>query len=162
MEFNMKRNASGYYDETAYKGIMSMAKAGEIYETGTKSVLIIKNHGKHCSALTLLERKNGDNCIEIRADKIYYTDPSMLQYVYTDYLGQSVAVLPSDSFTAVVEEIELALCLDIGRKKALADASRRIRELEAELSRPAETTDDGIYKRLYEDIINKLIDKKVM
>lgn len=160
----MNRNASGYYDETAYKGIQGMAKPGEIYDTGTKHVLIIKNHGKHCSALTLLEEQKGDNCIEIRADRTYYTDPSMLQYVYADYLGRRTALLSGDDFKTVVEEIELALGLDVGREKALADANKRIRELEAKLAEKQEehTDGEGIYKRLYEAIIDKLIDKKVM
>lgn len=162
MEFKMNRNASGYYDETAYKGMMGMAKPGEVWENGSKKVLIIKNHGNHSTSL--LDEKKGDNCIAIMSDKVYYTDPSMLQYTFNDFIARRVSVLSSEGFREVVEDIELALGLDIGRKKAILDANARIRELEERLKEKQEehTGDEGIYKRIYEDIINKLIDKKVM
>lgn len=166
MEFKMNRNASGYYDETAYKAIQGMAKTGEIYECGHKVVLIIKNHGNHCTALTLLEQ-DSDNCTIIDSlNHKFYTDPSRVQYVYTNMLGQCVDVIEAESFKIVLEEIEYALGFYNLHEKELLRLNQRIRELEKQVidleAEKTETGDETIYKRLYEDIIDKLIDKKVL
>lgn len=105
----MTRNASGYYDETAYKGIMGMAKPGEIWEctnaNGTSEYLIIKNHERICSALKLIEF-DLDHTISVFGKQV---DPRAVQYVYNDTLSRRTNVLPEEAFGEICYEIAQAL-----------------------------------------------------
>lgn len=107
--FKMTRNASGYYDETAYKGIMGMAKPGEIWEctnaNGTSEYLIIKNHERISTALKLLEF-NLDHTIAVFGKSV---DPRAVQYIYNDTLSRRTNVLPEEDFIEICNEIAEAL-----------------------------------------------------
>lgn len=174
MEFKMNRNGSGYKDETAYKAFKNMAKAGEIWTFNNfgneKEVLVIKNHGTHCNVLTLLDDRRTKYCIEITSRSLKYTDPRMMQYLFNDNLGQFVKALSDEEFDKVLDEIEDALELNIYREDAkdakdeLDAAKNRIKHLEEELAaaKKLPAPADSIYKRLYDDLIDKLIDKKVL
>ena len=109
--FKMTRNASGYYDETAYKGIMGMAKPGEIWEctnaNGTSEYLIIKNHERISTALKLLEF-NLDHTIAVFGKSV---DPRAVQYIYNDTLSRRTNELPEEDFTEICNEIAEALDL---------------------------------------------------
>lgn len=107
---SMKRNASGYYDETAYKGLMGMAKPGEIWEcvgnSGTVSeYLIIKNHERTCSALKLTDSGN-DKSFSVMGR---YSDARMLQYIYNSTLSRRIDVVPEEDFGEICYEIAQAL-----------------------------------------------------
>lgn len=174
MEFKMDRNGSGYKDETAFKAFKGMAKAGEIWTFNNfgneKEVLVIKNHGGHCNVLSLLDECKTKHCIEINSRAKKYTDPRMMQYLFNDNLGQFVKALTGAEFDTVLDEIEDALGLDIYRadakdaKDELDAAKNRIKHLEEELAaaKKLPAPADSIYKRLYDDLIDKLIDKKVL
>lgn len=109
--FKMTRNASGYYDETAYKGIMGMAKPGEIWEcsngNGVSEYLIIKNHEKTCSALKLTESGN-DKSLCVMGE---YVDVRMLQYIYNHTLSRRISIVPEEDFAEICNEIAEALDL---------------------------------------------------
>lgn len=107
--FKMTRNASGYYDETAYKSIMGVAKPGEIWEcsngNGTSEYLIIKNHERTCSALKLTESGNDKSLCVLGG----YVDVRMLQYIYNHTLSRRTDTLPEEEFAEVCNEIAFAL-----------------------------------------------------
>lgn len=171
-EFKMNRNGSGAYDGTAYKAIMGMPKSGEIWTYGTigKEILIIKNHGTLSNVLTLLDENKSKYCIEVASRSLKYTDPRMLQYAFNEGMGQFVKSLPDEEFDKVLDEIEDALELNIYRQEspeeneALEQAKQKIKDLETQLeaAKNNPTAPDSIYKRLYDDLIDKLIEKKVM
>ena len=108
---NMKRNASGYYDETAYKGVMGMAKPGEIWEctnaNGTSEYLIIKNHERISTALKLLDFTL-DHTIEVGEKSV---DPRAVQYIYNDTLSRRTNIVPEEDFNKICCEIAEALDL---------------------------------------------------
>ena len=93
--FDMKRNGSGYYDETAYRGLNSMAEQGEVWKcttngTDLRDVLIICNHGTFCTVLGLVEDDAPDR-IEIPLEfGVKYTDPRMIRYIYNQNLCRLV------------------------------------------------------------------------
>lgn len=180
MEFKMNRNGSGYYDETATKAFSSMAKSGEIWTAGSggreKEVIIIKNHGKMCNVLSLLDESKGSHCIEIVSRSLKYTDPRMIQYMFNDNLGQFVKALSDEEFDKVLDEVEDALEVDINRhivneegagllkvyEESLEKSNKRIKELEDQIAGTVLAPTNSFYKQLYDELIDKLIDKKVL
>lgn len=110
-DFGLKRNGSGYYDETAYKAFMGMAKAGDIWTAndGREEVLILKNQGTLCNCLTLTDKSMDKQCIEIVSAGTMYTNPSMVKYLFNSRLGTFVQRLPADEFAKVMEAVEDAL-----------------------------------------------------
>lgn len=110
-DYELKRNGSGYYDETAYKAFMGMAKAGDIWTAndGREEVLILKNQGTLCNCLTLTDKSMDKQCIEIVSAGTMYTNPSMVKYLFNSRLGTFVQRLPADEFAKVMEAVEDAL-----------------------------------------------------
>ncbi len=130
-DFGLNRNGSGYYDETAYKAFMGMAKAGDIWTTfdGREEVLILKNQGTLCNCLSLTDKAGDARCIEIsRYDfNVYdggtaYTNPSMVKYLFHSRLGKFVQRIPDAEFERVMEAVEDALGF---RKQAVAVDKRK-------------------------------------
>ena len=107
-DFGLNRNGSGYYDETAYKAIMGMAKAGDIWTTfdGREEVLILKNQGTFCNCLTMTDKSMNKECIEVVSDSTMYTNPGMVKYLFNSRLGTFVQRLPEDEFAKVREAVE--------------------------------------------------------
>jgi hypothetical protein len=110
-DFGLKRNGSGYYDETAYKAFMGMAKAGDIWTAndGKEQVLILKNQGEFCNVLTLIDTYKHSRMMEINSAGTYYTDPAMIKYLFHDRLGVFAQRLPASEFEKVMEAVEEAL-----------------------------------------------------
>lgn len=110
-DYELIRNGSGYYDETAYKAFMGMAKAGDIWTAndGKERVLILKNQGEFCNALTLLDTCKHSQMMEITSAGTHYTDPGMVKYLFHSRLGAFVQRLPADEFKKVREAVEDAL-----------------------------------------------------
>lgn len=115
-DYGLKRNGSGYYDETAYKAFMGMAKAGDIWtaNNGREEVLILKNQGTFCNCLSLTDKREDKQCIEINRwdcgeSVAVYTNPGMVKYLFHSRLGKFVRRIPESEFAAVMEAVEDAL-----------------------------------------------------
>lgn len=158
-DYGLKRNGSGYKDETAYKAFMGMAKSGEVWtaNNGREQVLILKNQGTFCNCLTLTDKSNDNQCIEIiisghprlqepvlatldhckqrsalvgEADLhagTMYTNPGMVKYLFNSWLGTFVQKLPASEFEKVREAVEDAL--SIGRKAVDKDHRKECHDL---------------------------------
>lgn len=107
---DLKRNASGYYDETAYKAITAPPKAGEIWvnKDGTKCWLILKNNGPACSTL-LLGKEEKENSIKVMGRVTMYTNPVMIGYTFTVYITTFVKTIPADKLAEVQKAVGEAL-----------------------------------------------------
>lgn len=122
--YGMNRNGSGYIDSTAFKAIMGMVKAGDIWTAndGREEVLILRNQGSLCNCLMLTDTCRGDQCIEINSAGVMYTNPGMVKYLFNDRLGTFVQRLPDDEFRKVREAVAEALgfgeSATINRKEA--------------------------------------------
>lgn len=102
----LARNGSGYYDETAYKAYMSMAKPGEIW-TGSneEEYLIIQQQSGFANVLRLVDNDHPANiCIAGR-----YTNPAMLHYLSQSRLGRYVGSISRADYTAVIKEMRKRL-----------------------------------------------------
>lgn len=107
---DLKRNASGYKDETCYKGITAPPKAGEIWvsKDGTKHWLILQNHGNVCSTLLLgTEQKEGSIMVMGRVPM--YTTPVMVGYTFTVYVATFVKKIPDEKLEEIRQDVGKAL-----------------------------------------------------
>lgn len=107
--YGMFKNGEGYADPTAYKAIMGMAKAGEIWTYKNGECLIVKNQGTYCNILQLSDIEKHD-CISV-ADK--FANPGMISYAFNVKLGQYVDRLSPAQMGEVRGEIEAALGMNI-------------------------------------------------
>lgn len=125
MNADLKRNASGYYDETCYKGITAPPKPGEIWQNKKgQRVLIINSNAKVASTLLLTTNTETAECpIPVTAgDKVLYTDPIMIGYALVRTLDAFVMKAKPEEFHVAREEIGKALGITNEDKvKALAE-----------------------------------------
>lgn len=128
-DFGLKRNGSGYRDDTAYKAFMNMAKSGEVWTAndGREHVLILKNQGTFCNCLTLTDNDRNEDNMEIVSAGRMYTNPGMVKYLFNSRLGAFVQKLPATEFAKVVEAVEDAL--NINRKRVDKDHRKECHEL---------------------------------
>ena len=175
----MKYNGSGYYDGTPYNAVLRNPEAGDVYETDmNKTYLVIKNHGKFNIALALFSCMNSvaGTTYEITIDvsgknRVYYTNPAMLQYVFSDICKDRVGTLEHEKFLLLMEEVGDTLGVVIKVSNAETDEQAKlIDELiqdNARLKKVAASIHDAehasqeaaFYKRRYHEIIDKLIAK---
>ena len=106
----LKLNASGYYDETCYKGITAPPQPGEIWsnQDGTKYWLVLQVSDKACSTLQLNRVQKG-NSITVLAHEPMYTDPIMIGYTYIDLLCSFVRKLKASEYQEVQRRVGNAL-----------------------------------------------------
>lgn len=128
-DYGLKRNGSGYKDETAYKAFMSMAKSGEVWTAndGREKVLILKNQGTFCNCLTLTDNDKREGSMEIISAGTMYTNPGMVKYLFNSRLGAFVQKLPATEFKKVAEAVEDAL--SISPKRVNTDHRKECHEL---------------------------------
>lgn len=111
-DFGIKRNASGYYDETPYKAIRKGPQPGEIWTHRSISdyALILARDEKVCAMLKLDDKfREGKICVRARAQM--YTDPIKLSYCFHDQLGAYVKTLPEKEFSSVKKIVAQTLGL---------------------------------------------------
>lgn len=175
----MKRNASGYYDETPYKAVLGNCEAGDVLESGMNKVyLILKNHGKFSTALALFSTINPatNTTYEVVVDESgnsrrYYTNPAMIQYVFNDIFMNRAGTLEQDDFLGLMETVGENLGVTIKVSKAETDEqaklideliqdNERLRKVAASIRDTEHTSQEAaFYKRMYHEIIDRLIAK---
>lgn len=109
-EFGMKKNASGYYDETCYKGITTGPQPGEIcvFAKAGDYRLIIANNGALCSCLKLYEDyQEGE--IRILCRVPMYVNPLKVTYARTSDLTQFVKSIPEAEYRIIHRAVLRAL-----------------------------------------------------
>ena len=114
-DFGIKKNASGYYDETCYKGITAGPQPGEIYTHqahGDYFLVIASN--ERVSACLKLDANDREGKIKIRARMQMYTDPIKISYCYNDMFSAFVRKLPDEEFAAVRRILAMTLGLAKG------------------------------------------------
>lgn len=178
-DWGITKNASGYYDETAYKAITNLAKAGEVWThklTG-ESLLVLNSNGRVCNCLKLLNIEKGGDCIEVvcGAD-VKYTGPTMVMYVFGNLLAQYTKTVPADNFGDVQKAVKKALGLSgmAGKENVQADKAKAL-QAECEAVRHdldelmiahsalrEEVAELRPYKRMYDELLDKLLAKVVI
>ena len=151
-ENNLRRNGEWYNDPTPY-GAFKDVREGEIYTYNNKEILVVRVHDGFCNVLTLVDAKPSRDCIEVKSRNIKYTNPAMLSYLFTDNNGWGfVKRLPDDEFETVLREVEAALMLEIVN----VVTKENIVNVEQETETHSE---DSLYKRLYEELLEKVMKK---
>lgn len=180
---DLKRNASGYYDETAYKAITAPPKAGEIWSNkdGTKCWLILQNNGIACSTL-LLNKEEKENSIKVMGRVPMYTNPVMIGYTFTVYITTFVKTIPAANLAEVQKAVGEALGItataavphdhinaleekvyNLTQEKEKLNLELKARNLACDAldanctTMSAELEKALIYKELYMNLIDKLV-----
>lgn len=139
VDFGLKRNGSGYYDETPYKAVMGMPKPGEVWSTTQdKLFLVLKNHGQYCTTLALNETNRNNECLAITVEYPLYTNPRMLGYTFNTFFSEYIKRIPDDQFLNIMEEVGAGLGVTIKTVLATeADSTKDdwIRTLESDCER---------------------------
>lgn len=106
MEDDMKRNGSGYYDETPVKsGVLSGPQAGEIWETRMgKPYLILKSNKTFCTVLALQDEKRDDN-IEVMGRSIMYTNPALVCYCFNTAWCEYIKTVPEEKYLDIMQAV---------------------------------------------------------
>lgn len=140
LENDMKRNGSGYYDETPIKtGLFTSGpQAGEIWETTEgKEMLVLKNQGGYCNTLYLQTAKAHSDQIEIISREKRWTNPAMVGYIINRGFAQYVKTLPEAQYLDIMQAVgdKLGVCIKVS--KAETDSqdtdSAEIAALKAEM-----------------------------
>lgn len=109
-DFGVKRNASGYYDETCYKGITAGPSPGEIWLHSKSGAycLIVSDNGGICNCLKMYENyQEGE--ISVLARVPMYVNPLKITYARTTDLTQYVKSIPEAEFKAIHRAVLRAL-----------------------------------------------------
>lgn len=112
---DVKKNASGYYDETCYKAAMSGPQPGEIWlhRKSEQPSLILANNGPLCICLKLYElRLDGEICVMARVPM--FVNPYKVTYARTADLTQYVKSIPEREYKIIHQAAVRAL---IGTKE---------------------------------------------
>lgn len=128
--YEMARNGSGYFDETAYHAFRGMAKSGEIWTYGGrgKEILVLKNLGWFCSGLALLDRQHSPECIPVTSRAIMYTNPGMVQWFKTEELGQYIRTCPQIDFNEVVSAVSKTLAIPLATEENAQEGPKNGKE----------------------------------
>ena len=120
IENDIKRNGSGYYDETPVKsGVFNGPQAGEIWETTMgKEYLILKNHGGYCNTLLLRDHTTHADNIEVVSHDVRWVNPVMIGYLANREMAQFVKAVPEEKYMEVMEAIgeRLGVTIKVSKK----------------------------------------------
>lgn len=113
MDMDMRKNASGYYDETAYKAMTTGPKAGEIWTHNTSGayMLVVANVGGVYVTLRINDNARDANSLPVMVRTQMWVNPQFLGYCFSTMLGQFVKLANKDEFEAVKSGIAEALDL---------------------------------------------------
>lgn len=107
---DLKRNASGYYDEPCYKAVTAPPKAGEIWTHATSGayMLVMASFNGVCSTLRLTD-VGREGCITVMCKTPMYATPIMIGYCFENMLSQFVKSVKGDEFMTVKVAVAQAL-----------------------------------------------------
>lgn len=109
-DYGIRRNASGYYDDTAYRGMTSGPQPGEIWadRRGGEHRLILANNGALCICMKLYENwMPGEIAVTSRAQM--YINPSKVSYMHTEELTQYIKAAREEEYKFVRQAVARAM-----------------------------------------------------
>lgn len=128
MEDDMKRNGSGYYDETPVKsGVLTGPQPGEIWESSQgKEALVLKNHGAYCTTLFVRNEAHSDT-IEIISRDVRHVNPSMLGYIFNRDLAIYIKTIPQEQYLDIMQAVgeRLGVTIKVSRDNNTEGSDKR-------------------------------------
>lgn len=121
---DIRRNGSGYYDETAFKAISGMKpQPGEIWtHKVSDGLMLVLNRDEHVCACLKLGEKPAINKIMVRGKTMMWTNPIMVGYCFDEVLEAYVKTMPDTEFLEVQKAVKKALGLSHVPDKANGQA----------------------------------------
>lgn len=116
MENDMKRNGSGYIDETPVKsGVLSGPQPGEIWEdTNGKLFLILKNQSGYSNVLAMQGNTAHDDNIAIHTEMgIFFVNPGMVRFLLARDRDRYVYTIPLEKHLEIMEAVSERLGVTI-------------------------------------------------
>lgn len=139
MKNDLRKNGSGYYDETAFKAIKNTMKnqkrggstmnKGELYArdivtvdcaNGQQDFLLLKCHEDYATALMLREKPCKENNVKVVSKSVMYADAGRVAYVYYDKISGYVKTVKDLEFTGIQKMIITAMGLETACEEAPA------------------------------------------
>lgn len=158
---DLKRNASGYYDEPCYKACTAPPKPGEIWQHSRSGdyILILAVNGRVCSILKLTDRECTD-AIQVVCKVPMFTSPAMVAYVFNESIGDYVKSLKEEEF----REIQKAVGEALGITATAAVPHDHINVLEDKVTKLTKERDDALKKAddLSTDLYAKIMADKMV
>lgn len=110
---DIRRNGSGYYDETAFKAISGMKpQPGEIWtHKVSDGLMLVLNRDEHVCVCLKLGEKPAMNKIMVRGKTMMWTNPIMVGYCFDEVLEAYVKTMPDAEFLEVQKAVKKALGL---------------------------------------------------
>lgn len=178
MNNDPRKNAEGYADPTPYKALTE-PKASEVWAVNGKEYLVVQCHSGLNTVLALIDEA-GSDCIEVRSRSRRYTNPSMLQYLWSNSMGEFVRKLTVAEFETVLDAVRSRFPLLSSSVSRSGDAdNEQMAELkkycddlrmkldvaqsrlsEAERAAIKHEMRTQIYAEMYENLLSKFIDRK--
>lgn len=111
----LKRNASGYYDPTAYEAIRKVdgemnMNPGEIWEVSMNNgrmstVAVLSVNDNIVSCVPLFESRRNDYEVEVKANGIMFANTAMVKYEYVNCFVSFIRLMKDDEFEKVKESV---------------------------------------------------------
>ena len=172
---DLKRNASGYYDETLYKAMTTGPKPGEIWTHNTSGayMLVVANVGGVCVTLRINDNARDERSLPVTARTEMWANPQFIGYCFNSMLGQFVKMANKDEFEAVKSGIAEVLDLveeesaeeeeeeEVGFdgtediRAELEDAKKAREAVEKKLLISQENA--KLYRKMYDELLDKVI-----
>ena len=128
-DISIKRNASGYYDETPYKAVFRGAQPGEIWKTSLgKEYLVIAAHNSNMYTVLCLFDQYKPDTMEVTSRQLMYTNPAMIQYLFGTNFTEFVKELSEDEFDKIVEAVSDELCITVKVNKVEDSTVERLEQ----------------------------------
>lgn len=132
----LKKNAEGYTDPTAYKamknvleGERKMYECGQIYtfywnESETKPMVVVseRNHAKHFIGIVLMDSPETPLSVPVCIDeKNFYAEPGRVSYTYKNKVGEYMCDATAEEIKKIQEGIAdvLGIATPVGIEKLM-------------------------------------------
>ena len=175
MDMEMRKNASGYYDETAYKAMTTEPKAGEIWTHNVSGayMLVVANIGGVCIALRINENPRDEHSLPVTVRTKMWTNPQFLGNCRCTALSNYAKAADKEEFEAIKSRI--AEFLDLAVEEAaeeeeeeevgfdgtediqaeLEDAKKECEAVKKKLLIAQENA--KLYRKMYDELLDKVI-----
>ena len=176
-EQGINRNASGYYDPTAYMAFINILKDEDktmdyikgdivtIERNGfSKEAVILMVHDQYSTILTLSD--NDRLPYSVKCKGIKYTDPGMIQYTFNNNIASYIRSLSDDEYAELIQkavdslgyeqntvlapEQSDSICGSSGKPATADNASEELIRVKIERD---------IYKSQYEKLLDSVLAK---
>ena len=123
MDKELKYNASGYYDQTAYKAIINVMKGenmkdrtGEIWNIEARNgsqfnAIVIADDGNIATVIRLIECEDDNSDFSIRCKCMMYGCSRMIQYAFVQDLSEYIRTASDEEMQEVKNKILCSLGL---------------------------------------------------